>query len=957
MVEEIKKPPLPWVEAPSVVDFAKLDFSRSGFLNYIIRYGGGATMFDAPDREANMLGVKGGPIPFRPLREYVLTTSDQGKWVKNFFDYKFFTYTTRQRGGRAGTASGFTQDLGRGVQGGGTELQGELALGASKALQCPAYYKALPKVEIVADGNVIASNDAFAAEVDGINVVIQDLTIDNITKPSAEAGSMVIRAGRMTVQFSSTSKKKEILQTIAESKLLGWMFDVKNEYRVSLSNERKEQNFIGKNAKLEKDYYEALLQKKVSFITTTIKYELTQWKPHQNRVTFSVQFADSSKNRELVTKSSSAPPKTVMDSGEDAGSDEDILKEETRFQYKSVLIAALLKQMEKNQSLFSYSFMKSKKESDNFLYRFAHTAVGSEDTSTDMGAEPSDYTSRGRGVFFLFRSLLVATIQTYFEDTTLLDGDKVGDIFFDKETYDRMYIGVDEDIVPTEVISCPWWDRNDDVRNTFETVVVDVVVFTKFMDGLMMTHPKITIDFFIDKMFNVLLPAVLKANIKTNSSSPSWVSRTKRPSFSNQSPAIFELNQQNITNPETRRVIRFLTVNNDRVAHMLNPKTYRRNMVDKLALKGSITDHGGNFKLDEKQWGANRFKQLDGTELQHTINDGHETADEAFAMLLHSNKAPTREDLKHGEKEQLKRKNILNESKQGALASQGIIRVNWYDRKDPSANINYRFVSKEQESPFQFSVLDNKHLANVKRGAAGSTPFFNNIYTVKFSVYDYLGIAPYLLKFYFPPEFFGFSKGIKAGHGIGDAFGLSGVYMVSKSTISYSLQKPMFITSVELTANQTIKLESDTPPSPAEKKKVAPKTPDSEPKLSQAVQNQIDTAEGEKEFQKDELLKLTKSIREQEVLVAKIKQLGGEMKTTKVVGGSIRQGGGSVVTVIKTKDGEEKKLIQLKNEYRATRQKIVANIEKAKKLKKDAREATRKGGAGSKKPCVNQKDC
>ena len=937
-------------EAKSALDYQDLAFTPVGFLNYIIRYGGGATPIDVRKAAANKVG-KGGPIPFRSLREFVLKTSDKSKFVQNFFDQKFFTYVSQKKHGRGGTRTTAAGNLNAG---GGTELKGQLALETSKALQCPAIYKTLPKVEIITEESVIASNNPFTAEIEGtgVSVIIQDITIDKNANPKVEAGGIATLQGRMTVQFISMSKTKEILATIADNRLLNWMFDVKNDYRVSLSNEKKTQNFIGKNAQSERAYYEALLHNKLSYITKTIKYEMTQWKPHQNRVTFNIQFAESSKNRELITKSSETlKPNSTPSPNHDA----DIERWGSQKQYKEVLSVALIKQMEKNQSLFSYSFMKNKSEDDNFLYRFANTAVGNDDTSTERNAEPSDYKPHGegsRGIFFLFRSLLVATIQTYFEDTTLLDGDKVGDIFFDKEAYDRMYIGLDEDIVPTEVREkeAAWWDRNDDIRNTFETIVVDNFVFTKFMDGLIMTHPKMTLDFFLEKMFNVLLPLVLKANIKNST----FLRPDPRPSFNNKSEVAFHLSPEKISVIQAERLVRFLTVSNDRMAASLRAEGDPRNKVNTLDVAGSIMKQGGTFGIDENLWGKNRFKQLLAKDLQTSIAAPHETADESFVMLLYNNTPPDRATAESNKQAQLKEKNDINKLKQGELLNQGIIRVNWYDRKDPAANVNYRFASKEQESPFQFSVLDNKHLASIKRNNAGATQFFNNVYTAKFSVYDYLGIEPLLLDFYFPPEFFGFDSDPAGGEGIGDAFGLSGVYKVSKVSIAYSSQKPMFITSVELTVNQKYPTPTTkTPP------RSASTTPSSTPtdaagsasaKVDQETQNKINKLEVANADRNIEFGKTATKIAEQQALIAKIEK-DGPIKTSKMVMVGRRD---VTVTETKTLATETKKLNQLIAAQDATAKAHRLAKDKVKKLRKDAQAPI---ATTTNKPRANKGDC
>jgi hypothetical protein len=821
-------------------NYQDLDFSSIGFLNYIIRYGGGTEYRDE------------NPLPFRPIRKFVLETADTTQEAESFFKEKFFTYVSQER--RQGGVADTRHDvLGGKNPFGPRDLPEKIARETEEALRCPAYYKVLPSIELHTEKGLLASNQAFGSTQAGIRVNIQNCQIDKISEKKYGDGSLPVRQGRLTLQFSSENKKTEILRAIADPKndLLGWIFDVTKEYRITLKNDRRTQNWLPKAAARDRKAYEALIASEISFLTTTIKYELSEWKPHQNKVTFIIHFADSVKGRDEVTKADSGEPEVPVGMT-------DALQRAEEYSYKYNLTKAILKQLEKNNSLFAYSFMQKRREEERYLY-MVQPVNGS-------AVEPSEYQTSNRGVFFLLRSLIFAVVQTYYEKETQLDRNLLGDIFFSEETYKNLVVGISEDVVPTALIEAPFWDRDDDVRNTYETIAIDTNTFTQFMDSIFMEKGRITIDFLLERIFNVLVSQALKANIaKPTTSSTKLFGGDAQVSFVGTSRLYCNLNSVNI-DKKPMYTTRFVKLGNDQMNHIFD-KAKTRRAVELVKYYGSArTLAGGSIRLNPNNWGALKFKVTNTFFLQAALNAANS---QKTGILINANTSARETKESSSSTQQVKNKQVLDTKTGRSLHKAGIIKVNWFDRKNPEENVRYRFVSKDGSSPFKFSVLDNKHLANIKRQEGGISPFFHNIYTCKFSIYDYLGVEPYGTKFYFPPSFFGFDD-VRGGYGIGDAFGLTGVYTPTKTSISYSKDQPVFVNTVTLTATQEIQVR---PRSTKTLTDSAAPTPVS--KEDKAFKDKMTKAQNILEKQHDELEAVEKQIREQEAYLKKLEKRGG----------------------------------------------------------------------------------
>ena len=130
--------------------------------------------------------------------------------------------------------------------------------------------------------------------------------------------------------------------------------------------------------------------------------------------------------------------------------------------------------------------------------------------------------------------------------------------------------------------------------------------------------------------------------------------------------------------------------------------------------------------------------------------------------------------------------------KNAEIRRKGLIPLDWYLKSSPENNLKFRILANQNETPFQFAVMTDKDAENLRRLAAGEKPFISNIYTVSFTVADVLGITPYVTRFVFKPEFFGFSDASE------DSFGFSGAYQCDSVSISYNPANLRFEASVSM---------------------------------------------------------------------------------------------------------------------------------------------------------------
>ena len=876
-----------WTATEVNRDEGAIGFSPTGFINYIVRYGGGTqTRISKPDPRSDYKGYRTAltqPVIFREIRKFILDTADKSGFAAQFFAKKFFTFTSQSKGS-GGYATTQTTRIGQRSSGPwsgqGGHLVSQQAENAYHALQCSLFYKTQPRVTVTALGNTLATNGYDIAGTDlkskKVQVTIQSIKIDKITKKGDGSGGKIAhRTGEMTIEFWNRDQKAEILQLIADTPELGYFFDVTSDYTVTLENHTRKPTPIGNAAEIHRAEvgYEALLKNRISFATSTIKYAMTSWKPHQNKATFVFHFGISRpKDARSLNK---GDPKRASAAYLGAGTPPDASPAFKKLRWQSSIAAAIIRQLELNGSLFTYSLYRHKArkreggEEKLNCYRVAK--------SDNPKPPPKNYVTLYSGECFLLRSLIAAAVQTFRGHTSMLDPKFVGNMFISEETYDALFIGVDEDAVPCELVNAPFLDDNRDVRNTWETIIIDVPTFATFMSEFAKKDNKITLPLLLTNIFNVLVKKQLMSNVAWSGKDHDDTDKNPLTSFIAASRLDYALGELNISATTLGGV--YKRVNATKLSEAFKRKTERSKIVldqewtttsanelinKELRLKG--VDH---LSIKTALWGDNRFKMLDTSYLHATISlPEDESPETALLYLLAADKPPSSRSSKRTSKEehiQLARQLALR--KTGDHLGAGVIPIRWYDRKNPAQNANWRFENKEGETPFIFSVLDNKHKANISRAADADSTFFQNIYQCSFSVYDYLGFEPYGLSVYFPPSFFGFQPSKQANYGVGDAFGISGIYTVNKVSISYTLEKPYFVSAVSLFRTSTISKE------PRREQLQRAGTRGSE-KPETAVLS-AETAEEAKRNKKIEnnLNKLAQQSKDQKVLTSRIKEL------------------------------------------------------------------------------------
>ena len=200
----------------------------------------------------------------------------------------------------------------------------------------------------------------------------------------------------------------------------------------------------------------------MKFLTNTIKYDLNGWKPHVNEATFSITFAQSTTKRKVST--APIPVKA------NATKEQLRLAAEARRTRRAVdannLTEKIIRQIRENNSLFKYEFVKNSKEDttsylievdranktteqinarnaarNGTITKKVTTDVGRQTTRTIETTETIGY--RATGGFFLFRSLIIAALQSFvptLKSINLTDKDIENLLFF-----------IDETEVPTEI--------------------------------------------------------------------------------------------------------------------------------------------------------------------------------------------------------------------------------------------------------------------------------------------------------------------------------------------------------------------------------------------------------------------------------------------------------------------------------------------------------------------------
>ena len=496
----------------SKFDYKESIFSESGFLNYVIRYGGGGGEEDlSPGQRQRADNPTSAiqPREFFPIRNFVLAQADRSpdaeKFKKKIVNFTGDTFS------RSETFNGITaEDI--------AEIKK-----IEQAIKCPADMTAIASVSLHKPGDPkpFCNNiQAFKPAADNVIMTVESIDLEVTTDPKVGAGTISVFQGTMNIRFKSADEDKkstDILKVVANNPALNFIFALENEYEIHLQNLPKPAVRQDNKGLRGLANYDALTNPQLAmrFLTNTIKYDLVGWKPHVNEATFSITFAQSTTKRKVSTN-----PIPVKANATKAQLN---LAAQARKAQRAVdannLTEKIIRQLRENNSLFKYEFSKiTRSDTTEYLIEVdranktpqqieaensARTGAIKQSYERAVSVPSGDFKPsipsrtetttrtvgyRTAGGFFLFRSLIIATLQSFvptFKSVGLTDKDIENLLFF-----------IDETEVPSEIGTNFGLRGAQDVRCTLETVVVDFNVFTKFMDDLYASSADITMDIF-----------------------------------------------------------------------------------------------------------------------------------------------------------------------------------------------------------------------------------------------------------------------------------------------------------------------------------------------------------------------------------------------------------------------------------------------------------------------------
>ena len=763
-------------------DLRETTFSVSGFLNFILRYGGGVGDFRGSTasqlRKIINLQSSGGADPFKVLRRSVLEQADKTDRADAIVR-KIVTYTGEASGG---VSKAKPQSLDPADTAHLDDVR--------KSISCSPAYKVVPQIAIhrQSDGGLLAINTAIEP-VGNTGVIMQPkgITVNLITNTGHRAGLVPIYEGTIELDFFAITKntKLNILQQITRyPESLGYMFQMSKDYRISLNNLSKKQKFATPK---DKQAYEALVKTGITFNANTLRYELTSFKPYENRATFTIYFTQGGDAGNKIKKDGfkgvkvQDPPDALK------------IRAELRKAQSYSLMDGILTQIQRNGSLFLYTFSVTDQPwlgigSDTLKYQIRNTTATAGSAALESRTVKEDTIMNGS--FFLFRSLLIAVLQTFYKEETSLLESEYGNILYDKEAFRKMLLVLDLTGVPNGVGT--FFSEGPDVRNTFETMVVEFQVFVQFMHDLHAKHNRVTFEFFMSSLFNDLVPRIIKASV--NPKGPS----KERYRCLYRNTMLFDMNIKQMENSlGDGYKIRTREINlNELNLKKLKPinQVYRQQL---------HTGAGTTQKLTREQlapYGLLRFKNCSSARIINSILNLTPGEPTANAIVLDSIGA-----LDVVVAAETKQKQEFARLKNDEIRSKGIVPLDWYMKGTPKENLKFRLLSSNGETPFKFAVMNNKNADTDRRNLSGEKAFYYNIYTVSFSVADVLGIKPNVTRFFFKPQLFGFDSVEE------DSFGFAAVYQCTGVTISYNQGNSRFEADIEMIYESKVPAKSPSP--------------------------------------------------------------------------------------------------------------------------------------------------
>ena len=754
-----------------------------GLLNYIVRYAG---------RPIPPVTTPNKVPDYAAMRKFILENSDISTEAKEDLE-KFFTYSILHIKARDGKKTPLIP-----LNPPSAALIGKRTAEVSNSVKCPPAYRVIPSVEILNPrGQLLVSNLELVKDTStGGFVSLTGLDMDVTVGKSVSAGTTPLYLGsfELLYKFPQTSKqvtRQGVLKAIAENPdTLGYVFGINQEYTIRLRNIKP------KNQKIPKKFQAAcsnLHKQSISIRSSTLKQELVEWNPVTNTAKFRITFLRSVETRKQINpdskKLSTLATKTQTDPNT---SQQTVVEEKGIFQ-------AIFERLTENNSLFRFRRLEGPLDvpdpSGQLLkYDNLLEVAASNDPSSFGSIFAHKEVSSGQ--FFLFRSLLVATLQTFSStisplrtNTTFLSS------LLDEKTYKNIAIGIDETLVDNE-LGAQLDDPGEDIRATYETIVVDIKTFQSFFTEIEQKYNAISFTDLLTEYFNNLVPKVMKGCVnKGNSVFISSVLQDFSTSALGVPPKdvgeVLGSNGIGYLGTPSARESRGIKANFVKSIDLSEYGQIRRfyRVTDikweSTLFAGYVEDsrRSSMKRIEPGKFGDLKIKSIPSKVISRQLLDIPAVIDKP-TLLLQRNDSPS---FSQKQFDPLVVR-ALNATDRRKL---GIINVNWYNvLKNPAGtdqSAQFR-LSYENGTPFTFSATENKHLETQAAVRTKGRGVQLKLHSVSFSLYDVLGVVPYVTDFYFPPAFFGFGSEKE------DLFGYVGYYKTTSAKIS--LQDTRFVTSL-----------------------------------------------------------------------------------------------------------------------------------------------------------------
>jgi hypothetical protein len=755
------------VKAFNPVEGGKEAFTTPlGFLNYIIRYGGKGK------EEGNFINrLTVGPDDptgkkFLQLRKYVLERADQTGEAKEFFNRQ--VYMSGVNKARNANKS--------------SNIQNTLKSRTSRlvnATKCPTNYQTYPVVELFADNSnktLIYSNELKTFQIGNQNVVASIESADiKATTSRANGGTVPLYEGSFTIAYNIDKPDPGILEAIAaDLDRLGYPFQMNKKYYLKLMNR-------GLTGQTKPSPCNELTDTNLEIYSNTVRHEMSEWEPSLGRLKITFYFLKSYSSEDFDTslpvggkknnnaKPPSKPGRTRASAPLPRTTNENLQQ-------------ALLTRLMLNKSFFHCRITESRtklKGVDTYNYHVYRSGEGGEiDQKAKVVAVDG---------FFLFRSLLTATQQVFTKELTPFSSEFKARLI-PKEDALRNWFFIDESQVPTLETTYQvggaganiYGDsriRPDDVRATWQTIVITQSEFMDFMNKLSVEQAEVTLPYLFDKYFNVLIPKVMQ-NSLTNEDIKYSSFQTKTP-FGPKS----EVKKQKIVVKNPRY---WFPDSNDqeRIKSYGSLGYSERDYSVSAQFTKKTTTPNAREHVEELYAAVARFSPF-GRE-----SDRKAGGQRQIGYVIHFlDNNPLTVEPKKKEKTKKRREKSDHKKTPDQLLKEGKVIITWFDaEKSTEAS---RVVTQKGKSPFTFSSQDNTHQSNLAaQGGGKNIP--RRLHEVSFTLRDVLHVEPFLTQFVFPPSFF------KLRNRNSDVFGYSGTYRVQEVSISYKKPASLgFQTSVK----------------------------------------------------------------------------------------------------------------------------------------------------------------